>query len=635
MSEHETITTLNWFPKQFRAGDMDGTGGDRLLGRTDLAPLEVLVRETAQNSWDARRDGATPHFGLHLRRVDFRLRADLNRLFEGSRRPGRQRTPEATNLHVLEVFDRGTSGLDGPTDLSPVASGVPCNYQDLILKVGVPRDDGKGGGTYGFGKTAAYAFSEQGTVIFWTRCHTPGVGLEHRFVISAFHDSYVSEGKQFTGRHWWGDGRDDLVEPLKGERARMFGERFFSRRFEGDETGTSLLILDPKITVPWNTDSDAPDVMLRRHGDSSSLEATFAAEARRAVRQHLWPKLVPEPGHNSPPMPISLRVHEDEVDILDLAAGAITSWGAGLNAIRTRVSGSDTQVVAPSGLPVEVHDVTRLGKTIGHLAVVKRMRALEGVAQDDDLDPTWEEGAVQRIALMRDQAELVVTTDDWSDHTASPVFDWLAVFKSASDWDSVFADAEPPAHDMWVSSAGGETGLVIRAMRNKVRAILRDVFAVPDSTSIVSPGDNHHGVRAVARMFGMLLPAVDQGAEDSDAVPKSLRSGGRRGRRQMMSVDAPRLLETLPDGRQRQKLTFSVSELGDHVVEVSVSVVGDDGARSELPPADLALDWSHGSDLGDGRAVVPGEIQQAVALTGPPRRALRIEMNARPVNARD
>lgn len=635
MSVETVITALNWFPKQFRAGDMDGTGGDRLLGRTDLSPLEVLIRETAQNSWDARERGKTPTFGLNLRRVDFRLGADINRLFDATRVPGRQRAPETKNLHVLEIFDRGTSGLDGPIDLSPVARDAPCNFQDLILKVGVPRDDGKGGGTYGFGKTAAYAFSEQGTVIFWTRCRTPIGGLEHRFVVSAFHDSYVSEGKQFTGRHWWGDGDDDLVSPLVGDRARAYGERFFSRHFENDETGTSLLILDPRITVPRDPESEESDPRHRESGDVTVLEATFAAEAQRAVRQHLWPKLVVEPGRDIAPMPIEIRVHEQAIDISDTTTGAIAAWGAGLNAIRAHVSGVTTPATAPSGLPVDVTDVTRRGETIGHLAVVKRLRALEDAAPDDDLDPMREDGSVQRIALMRDQAELVVTTDDWSDHTASPVFDWVAVFKSAQDWDPVFADAEPPAHDMWVSNAGGETGLVIRAMRTRVRAILRDAFAVPDPAPIAIPDHARHGVGTVARMFGMLLPAATPDTSDQMPSRRTGRTGGRRDRRQSMVVEAPRLLRTLQNGLQRQQISFSVSGTEEHVVEIMVSVVGDDGARSELPLTDLALEWSNGTDLGDGRARVPGEVLQSVALTGPPRRALRIEMNASPVDARD
>ncbi|HWV50323.1 MAG TPA: hypothetical protein VN035_12790 [Microbacterium sp.] len=614
---------------------MDGTGGDRLLGRTDLSPLEVLIRETAQNSWDARVDRRTPRYGVLLRRVGFRLRADIDRLFaEGRRVSGRHHAPSAANIHILEVFDRGTSGLDGPIDLSPTRDGEPRNFQDLILKVGVPRDDGKGGGTYGFGKTAAYAFSGQGTVLFWSRCRNPSGELEHRFVVSAFHESYVSEGKQFTGRHWWGAGEDGLVAPLVGDVAQSYGERFFARRFEGDETGTSLLVLDPRITVPRSAEFDEPDLGQLRHGDASWLETQFADEARNAIRRHLWPKLIVEPGREHPPMPIELSVNDQSVQLVDEPPGALGFWGAGLNAIRSRVRGDDSPVLSPSGLPVEVHDVVRNRKTIGYLAIVKRIKALEQSRETDDLDPVLDEDSVQRIALMRDQAELVVTTDDWSDHTASPVFDWIAVFKSAREWDRTFADAEPPAHDMWVSNAGGETGLVIRAMRNRVRALLRETFAVPEPASVEAPDAERRGVGAVARMFGMLLPAVKETKErpGAGAAPTGTR---RSSRRPLISVESPRLIETLFDGRQRQSVTFSVDGSGDFIVDVAVSVVGDDGARTQLSADEIAASWDQAIDLGSGRARVAGGAGQTVAVTGPARRALLIEMNASAADARD
>ena len=58
---------LQWFAKQFGPGDIDGLGAKRLLGTPNIEPAAVLVREMAQNSWDAR--GKTPfiEFTLNLR----------------------------------------------------------------------------------------------------------------------------------------------------------------------------------------------------------------------------------------------------------------------------------------------------------------------------------------------------------------------------------------------------------------------------------------------------------------------------------------------------------------------------------------------------------------------------------------
>ena len=63
-------TSLGWYPKQFGPGDLDGVGAKRLLGTPDLESAWVLVRETAQNSWDARGASQAIDFTLNLRELD-------------------------------------------------------------------------------------------------------------------------------------------------------------------------------------------------------------------------------------------------------------------------------------------------------------------------------------------------------------------------------------------------------------------------------------------------------------------------------------------------------------------------------------------------------------------------------------
>ena len=70
-----TVTSrhLEWVPKPFRDGDLAGGGSNRLLGRSDLSATEILIREMAQNAWDARTAGGTPTFDINLRRLGPRL----------------------------------------------------------------------------------------------------------------------------------------------------------------------------------------------------------------------------------------------------------------------------------------------------------------------------------------------------------------------------------------------------------------------------------------------------------------------------------------------------------------------------------------------------------------------------------
>src|SRR5699024_2805488 len=90
------------------------------------------------------------------------------------------------NFRILEIYDRGTKGLDGPADLSPVGKGRSARFQDLILKLGVSHNNGTTGSTYGFGKTAVIASSAIGMVADSSRSRNPAAELEDRFIVSAY-----------------------------------------------------------------------------------------------------------------------------------------------------------------------------------------------------------------------------------------------------------------------------------------------------------------------------------------------------------------------------------------------------------------------------------------------------------------
>lgn len=619
------VQPLDWFPKRFQPGDMDSTGGERLLGRTELSALEILIRETAQNSWDARRDGERPSYGVHLRRADWRLRVDLDGLL-----PDRERRPPGSQLlddpFVLEIFDRGTAGLDGPVTLQPVDEDDPCNYQDLILKLGVPRGDGKGGGTYGFGKTAAYAFSERGTVLYWTRCRNELGELEHRLIASAFRDSYVDQGVQYTGRHWWGRLKEETIYPVLGDEAEELGGRFFRRGFEGDETGTSMLILDPVLTA----DSLGSDIAEDTDPafDIAAALAEFESKARSALRIHLWPKLIPHPRELSPPMIITLEIDGAPCALVDDPPGALALWGAGLNAIRAERTEAATPVATPQGLPIKVFPITRLGKTLGHLAIVRRIPALESQPEHDDLDPAHN-ASMSRIALMRGQPELIVTTVDWISQSPLEGVDWLAVYKSADDWDATYARAEPPAHDAWIASSGGDERLVVRATRNRVIAIIRDVL-YPEPNAVVELERRPIRTGGLARRFSSLLPVAREPVANA---PTSTGNGGRRGRSATrtfrVEMSAPRLVTTLDDGRQRQMIDFVVrADAERSIVSITVSAIGDEGTHEAISAEELDLSWIGGDALGAGRALATPDQAMSVSFTAAGRRALRIDLSA-------
>lgn len=610
---------------------MDASGGDRLLGKTELSRLAVLIRETAQNSWDARADNGRPLFGINLRRTDFRLRDDLADLLAEGRLDALASMRRHSNVRLLEIYDRGTRGLDGPADLAPAGKDRSARFQDLILKFGVSHNNGSTGGTYGFGKTAAFAYSGIGTVVYWTRCRNPEGIIEDRFIVSAFGESYQERGVQFTGRHWWGQLSEDgeSVLPVIGQDAMGLGARFFERGFEPGETGTSILILDPLIADEEDSEDTSTEPLHRLRSDPVEMELDFARRARHAIRANLWPKMVEAPDEQEPPMRLELHVNSQPVDLGAFEGGALSLWGAGLNAIRAIRAGAG-EVVTPQGVPVEVIAIPRNRKVIGHLALVKRIPAAETALAFDDLDPAREEESrMLRIALMRGQAELVVTTVDWVQREAPAGMDWLAVYKSADDFDEYYAEAEPPAHDNWVTEgSSSESSKIVRHTKTRVRQRITEVIH-PETEPTPEPSVVRHSTGALSRRLGAILPGPEPQLEDEAHSRGTGRRRAAKRSRWVVEAEAPRLLRTGADGTQQQEIRFIV--LGDEPigrVRLNVSLLGDEGLHEPVPPEELFIRWHHATPDGPDSANVRTGDEAAVMFLGAPRRALRVELIA-------
>lgn len=632
------IQPLQWFPKRFSPGDMDASGGDRLLGKTELSRLAVLIRETAQNSWDARKDGGRPLFGISLRRTNYHLREDLAGLLSDGRLSELATLKMRANFRILEIYDRGTKGLDGPADLTPAGKGQPARFQDLILKFGVSHNNGSTGGTYGFGKTAAFAYSGIGTVIYWTRCRNPQGHLEDRFIVSAFGESYQDKGIQYTGRHWWGALSDDgdSVFPLVGDNAAELGKKFFERGFEGNETGTSILILDPLVADEEDAPESDAEPFNRFTSDPVKMEENFARRTRHAVRANLWPKLVPAPDEAATPMELELRVNGELVDLGDADTGALALWGAGLNAIRALRAGSGP-ITTPHGIPVQVIEILRHRKVIGHLALVRRIPAAEPYLELDDLDPgRGNESRLLRIALMRGQAELVVTTVDWVQREAPAGSDWLAVFKSADEFDEHYAEAEPPAHDNWVTEgSSSESSKIVRHTKIRVRQRITEVIHPEQESTGSEPAGRLPSTGALSRRLGAILPAA---APQLPSDGEGRSTGRRRAQtkpRWTVDAEAPRLVSTDAQGMQLQEIKFVVQGAETiSRIKLNVSLLGDEGLHEQVPPEQLDIEWDSAiADDLDTANVRTGE-EASVRFLGAPRRALRVELTAGGIDGR-
>lgn len=563
-------TSLGWFPKQFGPGDLDGMGAKRLLGTPDLERPWVLVRETAQNSWDARGISSLIEFTLNLRYLDAAtIQVLRQRIFTGEApKTGLTELLRLDGFWALEVSDRGTVGLGGPirNDLA-VEQGKDTNFIDLVFNIGAPRDVHLGGGTYGFGKTISYLVSSVGAVLISSRCEGPR-GLEQRLIGSAIGDGFDMNGYRYTGRHWWGNAiRDeDRVEPVVGTLAEELSKLAFAKEFGAQETGTSILILSPDLG-----------------GETPEQDVEALVDA---VTWNLWPKMVRDQDARSE-MSISVQLNGSDCAIPEIESHKSLSGHVDcLKAVRAAQSGRDIDSLG-FRYPVSLHEVRCASprKLLGHIAF-SRYPVPRGADHQS-----------HSVSLMRHQAELVVKYFERNSLEVGG-FQWAGVFKPVADVDDSFALAEPPAHDDWIPKAVQD-----KACRRDVNVALTRIKTLTDA--FTSP---HDGGQPIADQYESGAVAGDAlagllGGVTGSAPNGRKRStlGAKRAMRPRAEVVAVGSADADAPGWTRTWLDVQVSDANgaSHAtVDVAVRVGIDGGSEKDLDAIRvlgwIAEDGAHG-----------------------------------------
>lgn len=561
---------MQWFPKVFGPGDIDGKGAARLLGTPNVPLSTVLIRETAQNSWDARLGHRPVVFTVHLRTLsDLERQVLRERVFTGAGAGlSLHDSLNKPDLRVLEVSDRGTKGLGGPVrnDVEPPLKS-PTNYIDLVLNVGAPRDVHLGGGTYGFGKTISYRVSRAGTVLMWSRTvHQNQV--QDRLIGSAIGESFALDGIRYTGRHWWGAIRDDgaRVEPWTGDDADVLASSVFDSAFTGDETGTSLMIIDPNL----GGEDDADDVV----------------RLSEAILWNLWPKLLPNNGQQ--PMQIELYFDGQHVPLPDIETHPILSgYAEALQLVRATQDGT-TYTPQFNSKVLEVRSY-RPPTLVGHLALTRYpiVRPLEG----DERDTVPVSLPSRHVAWMRHDAELVVRYDEKA-RLDSEVLHYAAVFKPVEEHDDRFASAEPPAHDDWVPASieDRRDRSIVNVGLNRIKELINTELAPAPVTK--SP-DASTSVAALADSLSRLIGAVP----GSKPQRSSARTGGgstRRKKARAQVIEWERSASVA--GHRTYTLLVALRDASEaHRVLIDVGVATD-GPRLHADELVEVLGWAPSRD---------------------------------------
>ena len=578
-----------------RWGQSGGEGIKKQLGRPKLDRLTVLVREAAQNSWDAADPsrGGPVEFTVDLRDLAPATTSVWQKTFRAGA-PHDEHLPlrstlQRTELSVLFVSDRGTTGLGGATRADQLAPGDPHDYASFLLKVGDPRDKAFGGGTYGYGKAVFFSASSAFTIVVYTRCESEAGEIESRLVGCALGQAFHLDGTSHTGRHWFGIRADDeIVDPICGDAADELADKLGFPSFAVDERGTTIGVVAPDL------DERDSEQSIRIIADS--------------ILWHLWPKMVA--GKDGAPAMTFTVTHNDVlVDVADPAEHPILC--VFVRALTDLDESGDLITYGSSE--------TSIGK-IALRTTFDPPPPIDEVAEAAGLG-----GGVHHCCLLR-VPELVV------EYRPGPALPderiWYGgVFRVLPEQDDTFAHAEPPTHDAWSPDD------LPRLERSVVRTTLRKIddalkrHASPTG-STDAPG-SAEGLAAVSRFLGSLLaPAPGQAA--------GLRRGERTGRhvrRAVRMIGSPRWAEHQGQDVLIQEFDVDARRVVTVDAETSVRVWGG-GGKESAPPLGATNPMLEGWQAPDGTIHPPGRIAirpgqggrwQAI-VRSPPDTATRIQV---------
>lgn len=232
-----------------KPGRMTETGSSllKLMQTGDLPTLDLLVRESLQNSLDAKNND-------RYVKVDFQTGAfkagKLNEHLEGATENLNKRFGKNSICSFIEIRDSNTVGLTGPLSIIDVSS--PADYGNLlklVYEISKNQTAEGAGGSWGLGKTIYYRVGI-GLVFFYSRIRvgsTFASRLAACLVEDETGDTIVDYGKNLKrGIAWWGEKerpRADTTVPLtKNRDIQEILEVFDIAPFKGPETGTSIII---------------------------------------------------------------------------------------------------------------------------------------------------------------------------------------------------------------------------------------------------------------------------------------------------------------------------------------------------------------------------------------------------------
>lgn len=242
-------------------GRMTQTGSSllKLIQNNNMPILDLLVRESIQNSLDAKNDKAA--YVL----VDFLTgtfdKASLNSELDRITNSLNQRYSNDRYKYIA-IRDSNTVGLTGKLHYDDVTDNQYGNLLKLIYEISKPQEAEGAGGSWGLGKTVYFRVGI-GLVIYYSRIINKNGKYKSRLAASLVENEMDSdalipmlEGKSKRGIAWWGEeiGNNKTRPITDTAYIEYILDIFGIKPYEQDETGTTIIIpyVDEEVLLNHN-----------------------------------------------------------------------------------------------------------------------------------------------------------------------------------------------------------------------------------------------------------------------------------------------------------------------------------------------------------------------------------------------
>lgn len=244
---------------------MSQTGSSLLrLIQNDHTPiLDLLIRESVQNSIDASKEG-NYWVGYDISTKQFH-KSDVVSHFEGITDKLNARFKDEYQKSIV-IRDYNTTGLTGPIHQDYVENNNFGNLLKLIYEISMPQEKLGAGGSWGLGKTVYFRVGI-GLVIYYSRIKTENNTYASRLAACLVEDETKESrllsdyGNVKRGIAWWGQKHNDnSTKPITNEiEINKILKDFNIEEYKGDETGTTVIIpfIDEELLIP-KRDNELP-----------------------------------------------------------------------------------------------------------------------------------------------------------------------------------------------------------------------------------------------------------------------------------------------------------------------------------------------------------------------------------------